>query len=127
LGYVNEEGYLWIMGRRNQRIITGGEKVFPAEVEAAILATKQVKDVVVLGLPDRYWGEMVVAVYVPHVPECSVSSLETILKTKLSPYKCPKAWFARAEIPRSPSGKVNYPQLRKQLEEERKESQGDRI
>ena len=127
LGYVNEEGYLWIMGRQNQRIITGGEKVFPAEVEAAILATKQVKDVVVLGLSDRYWGEMVVAVYVPHLPECSVSSLETTLKTKLSPYTCPKAWFARSEIPRSPSGKVNYTQLQKQLEEDRKESQGDRI
>ena len=126
LGYVNEEGYLWIMGRQNQRIITGGEKVFPAEVEAAILASKQVKDVVVLGLPDRYWGEIVVAVYVPHLPEFSLSSLETILKTKLSPYKCPKAWFTTLEIPRSPSGKVNYAQLQKQLEQDRKESQGDR-
>ncbi len=65
LGYLDPKGYLYITGRQSLMIITGGEKVFPPEVEAVILATKLVEDVCVLGLPDPYWGEIVAAVYVP--------------------------------------------------------------
>jgi len=65
LGYLDTQGYLSIIGRRSLMIVTGGEKVFPPEVEAVILATKLVQDICVLGLPDLYWGEIVAAFYVP--------------------------------------------------------------
>jgi O-succinylbenzoic acid--CoA ligase len=65
LGFFDKQGYLTIVGRRSHKIITGGENVFPAEIEAAIRSTQLVADVCVIGLPDQYWGQAVTAVYVP--------------------------------------------------------------
>ncbi len=125
LGFIDEQGNLQIVGRNSQKIITGGENVFPAEVEAAIMATGLVQDVCVIGLPDQVWGEVVTAIYVPveqafprgctnrfAVPEGIASTLQQALHHRLSKFKQPKRWLAIAQIPRNQQGKVNYPQLK---------------
>lgn len=111
LGYLDEWGNLHIVGHNSRKIITGGENVFPAEVEAAIWATGWVADVCVLGVPDFEWGEVVTAIYVPSQAAMTIQDLRTALPPKLSKYKCPKHWIAVSSIPRSENGKLNYEQL----------------
>jgi O-succinylbenzoic acid--CoA ligase len=113
LGFFDDKGYLNVVGRSSKKIITGGENVFPAEVEAAILATQLVADVCVIGLPDQYWGQVVTAVYVPCVLEVSTASLQAAIEDKLSKFKRPKYWVPLKRLPRNAQGKVNYEQLKK--------------
>jgi O-succinylbenzoic acid--CoA ligase len=113
LGYFNEDGYLYILGRRSQVIITGGEKVFPQEVESTLLETELFKDVVIMGLPDTYWGQIVVGVYVPKYPELSLGDIQRAMGNKLAKFKQPKYWIKLDSIPRNQQGKINYKQLRK--------------
>jgi o-succinylbenzoate---CoA ligase len=103
LGCLDAEGYLTIVGRDSEKIITGGENVFPAEVEAAIRNTGMVLDVCVVGIADGYWGEVVTAVYVPKSTDCS--GLAGMLG--LSRFKVPKFWVAVSSLPRNEGGKVN--------------------
>lgn len=116
LGFFDRQGYLSIAGRQSLQIITGGEKVFPPEVEAIILATKLVQDVCVLGLPDAYWGEVVAAFYVPANLEINSPVNQEIIQEAIAPhlakYKHPKLWFPVAELPRNAQGKINYQILR---------------
>jgi O-succinylbenzoic acid--CoA ligase len=111
LGYCDRQGYLHVIGRRSRKIITGGENVFPEEVEAAIRATQLVADVAVLGIRDRYWGQAVTAIYIPRSPEVSPAKLQAAIAGNLSQFKCPKHWLAVEQLPRNPQGKVNYSQL----------------
>lgn len=107
LGYFDEQGYLNIVGRNSDKIITGGENVFPAEVEAAILATGLVTDVCVLGISDCNWGQVVTAVYIPRNSEVSTATIKKALEDKLSKFKHPKYWVAVESLPRNSQGKVN--------------------
>jgi O-succinylbenzoic acid--CoA ligase len=111
LGFLDDRGYLHIVGRSSQKIITGGENVFPTEVEAAIQATQLVSDVCVMGIPDLQWGQAVTAVYVPHSETASTTLLQTALKDNLSKYKQPKYWVPVKRLPRNVQGKVDYEQL----------------
>jgi O-succinylbenzoic acid--CoA ligase len=106
LGYIDREGYLHIVGRNSQKIITGGENVFPQEVEAAILATQLVMDVCVIGLPDDYWGQIVTAIYISFREE--ISELSIASQLNLSKYKHPKHWIRVDHIPRNDRGKIDY-------------------
>ncbi|HEY9644347.1 MAG TPA: 2-succinylbenzoate--CoA ligase, partial [Coleofasciculaceae cyanobacterium] len=112
LGYLDAAGYLHIMGRNSRKIITGGENVFPDEVEAAIRATGLVADICVVGLPDRHWGEVITAVYVPHSSESHLTQVQGAiaakLSHKLSKFKQPKRWIAVERLPRNAQGKLNY-------------------
>lgn len=112
LGYLDPEGYLHILGRASDKIISGGENIFPAEVEAAIQATGLVQDVCVFGLADRTWGQIVVAAYVPRQPDLEPSVLQQALSPHLSRYKHPKGWISLSHLPRSPQGKLNREQLK---------------
>ena len=112
LGFFNEQGYLTIVGRHSNKIITGGENVFPAEVEAAILSTHLVSDVCVIGLPDRDWGQVVTAIYVPNSLNVSPACLQSSIKDKLSKFKRPKYWVAIETLPRNAQGKLNYEQIK---------------
>ncbi|MFB8789501.1 MAG: AMP-binding protein [Potamolinea sp.] len=94
LGFFDDQGYLNIVGRSSNKIITGGENVFPAEVEAAIQATQLVTDVCVTGLPDFHWGQIVTAVYVARSQAVSPAILQTAIEDKLTKYKRPKHWVA---------------------------------
>ena len=118
LGFFDHQGYLNIVGHRSQKIITGGENVFPAEVEATILATGLVIDVCVIGVADKYWGEVVTAVYVPNDLEMYVEKLLAATDGKLSKFKQPKYWIMVENLPRNYQGKVNL-ELLKELAIER--------
>ncbi|MCF2970305.1 2-succinylbenzoate--CoA ligase [Synechococcus sp. Nb3U1] len=116
-GYLDEQGSLHWLGRADDLILTGGEKVMAAEVEGEIRATGWVEDVCVLGVPDAEWGQQVIAIVVP--TEGMPSDLEDLkhrlkrhLSEQLSGYKCPKQWLCWDGIPRTPQGKVNRPHLR---------------
>jgi o-succinylbenzoate---CoA ligase len=112
LGEFDELGNLQIIGRESQKIISGGEKIFPEQVEAAILATGLVKDVCVLGIPDAEWGDRVVACYVGAVDPLV---LQIAVADRLAAFKRPKAWFVLPEIPRNRQGKIDRQRLRQQI------------
>lgn len=111
LGYLDRQGYLHLVGRNSQKIITGGENVFPAEVESAIYATGLVKDVCVIGMSDRLWGQVVTAIYVPTELKPDLNSIEQKLREQLARYKQPKNWIEVDAIPRNDRGKINYQKL----------------
>jgi o-succinylbenzoate---CoA ligase len=112
LGSFDANSYLTILGRTSSKIITGGENVFPIEVVDAIMLTGLVADVWVIGLPDRYWGQIVVAVYVANNIPVSGDILSQVIAGNISKYKIPKQWISVPQIPRNALGKV----LTKELE-----------
>jgi o-succinylbenzoate---CoA ligase len=103
IGYFDAQGSLHIVGRNSQKIISGGENLYPAEIEAAIRSTGLVEDVCVLGVADGDWGEIAVAFY---VSSQGVEVLEGAIATLLSRPKQPKRWVAVEAIPRTGQGKV---------------------
>lgn len=111
LGYFDNQGYLNIVGRSSSKIITGGENVFPAEVESAIRATQLVNDICVIGIPDKQWGQVVTAIYVPSHSSVATAALQAALEDKLSKFKRPKYWICIASLPRNSQGKLNHKQL----------------
>jgi o-succinylbenzoate---CoA ligase len=106
LGSIDERGYLTIIGRSSDKIISGGENVYPIEVVNAIIATGLVEDVWVIGVPDRYWGQIVTAIYVPKDLDLAVDVLKESIAGKISKYKLPKSWTQVDKIPRNALGKV---------------------
>jgi o-succinylbenzoate---CoA ligase len=110
LGEIDDQGHLQVLGRASQKIISGGEKIFPNEVEAVILATGLVADVCVIGWPDGDWGEKVVALYVPLDP-VDISVLKGAIADQLSKFKQPKNWLNVSEIPRNSQGKLERKML----------------
>jgi o-succinylbenzoate---CoA ligase len=103
IGYFDENNSLHIVGRNSQKIISGGENLYPAEIEAAIRSTGLVEDVCVIGVPDEDWGEIAVAFY---VSSRTVEELLGAIALLLSKPKQPKRWVAVGEIPRTGQGKV---------------------
>ena len=126
LGYVNELGDLHVVGRMSRKMITGGENVFPEEVEKAIWATSLVSDIYVTSLPDPTWGERVTALYVPADPQVSPGQLQAALQGKLSRYKQPKQWLAVEQLPRNAQGKLNSAQLQAILRDGQRPAFGNR-
>jgi o-succinylbenzoate---CoA ligase len=116
LGVFDPEGYLQIVGRSSHKIITGGENVFPIEVEAAIRASGLVKDVCVLGLSDVHWGEIIAAVYVPVHAGVTPLAIQESIQHTLSRYKHPKRWVSTSILPRNAQGKVSLEVVRKMLD-----------
>ncbi len=115
LGSFDADGYLTILSRTSGKIITGGENVFPIEVVDAIMVTGLVADAWVIGLPDRYWGQIVVAGYVENNLPISGEILTQAIAGKISKYKIPKYWVALDLIPRNLLGKVLIEALEKIL------------
>jgi O-succinylbenzoic acid--CoA ligase len=107
LGRIDEHGHLHVLGRRDAMIITGGKKVSPAEVEAALRASGEFADVAVIGVPDTEWGEAVVACYPSggRAPD-----LARALAALAGPLR-PKRFVAVADWPRNAQGKVNRAEL----------------
>jgi o-succinylbenzoate---CoA ligase len=114
MGYFDGKGYLHLLGRNSQKIITGGENVFPAEVEAVIYSTRLVQDICVVGIPDPKWGEAVTAIYVPltSANNLNLNLIKQQIKLQLANYKQPKHWLEVNSISRNDRGKVNYQQLK---------------
>ncbi|VXD21089.1 O-succinylbenzoic acid--CoA ligase [Planktothrix serta PCC 8927] len=107
LGYWDKQGYLTLVGRQSNKIITGGENVFPSEVEMVIRSTGLVEDICVIGKPDQYWGEIVVAVYVSGFKQVNLVDLKQAIIGKLSKFKHPKLWISLEQLPRNSQGKLN--------------------
>lgn len=110
VGYFDDQGYLNIIGRSSDKIITGGENIYPIEIEAAIRDTQMVMDICVIGIPDPHWGQALTAFYVPKA-DTSVTNLQTTLKEKLSKFKFPKHWISLTALPRNSQGKINRQHL----------------
>lgn len=112
-GYLDEEGYLYIHDRVKDMIISGGENVYPAEVENAIFSHPKVADVAVIGVPDPKWGEAVKACVVT-IPGAELSEAEVIAYARqhVAGYKCPKSVDFVPALPRNASGKVLRRELR---------------
>ncbi len=124
LGYFDDRDRLHIVGRNSNKIITGGENVFPAEVEAAIRATQLVNDVCVIGVNDSVWGQCVSAIYVPIDQTVTVEKLAIALSTRLVKFKQPKHWIKTNQIPRSAQGKINVDRLRQLVAQKIAETPG---
>jgi O-succinylbenzoic acid--CoA ligase len=109
LGRTDERGHLHVLGRRDAMIVTGGRKVNPAEVEAALRASGEFPDVAVIGLPDPEWGEVVVACY-----QSDGSREPNLVRAveALANHQRPKRFVAIAAWPRNAQGKVNRAALR---------------
>jgi fatty-acyl-CoA synthase len=112
--YMDEEGYLYIHDRVKEMIISGGENIYPAEVENAIFAHPKVADVAIIGIPDDRWGEAVKAVVVVQPGE-KLTAQEVIdfARDRIAHYKCPKSVDFIDALPRNPSGKILRRELRK--------------
>jgi acyl-CoA synthetase (AMP-forming)/AMP-acid ligase II len=114
VGYLDDEGYLFITGRKKDLIIRGGENISPGEIEDTLEGHPQVEEAAVIGVPDQEWGEVVKAIIVPKAGQKpDAGDLVTYAKSKLASYKAP-AYFAFVdELPRNPMGKVLKTELRK--------------
>jgi acyl-CoA synthetase (AMP-forming)/AMP-acid ligase II len=113
VGYLDADGYLFLVDRKKDMIISGGENIYSREVENAVLAHAAVVDCAVIGVPHPRWGECVKA-YVVCRPGMTVDE-ETLIahcKVLIASYKCPKVVELIAELPRVASGKINKVALR---------------
>jgi fatty-acyl-CoA synthase len=111
MGRMDEEGYLYIVDRKKDMIITGGMNVFPAEVEEIIRRHPKVKDVSVIGIPDEKWGEAVTACVVAD-GELSEDEIKTYCRGKLAKYAQPKSVVFREQLPKTIIGKIDKKALR---------------
>ncbi len=107
MGWLDEDGFLYMADRRVDMIVTGGVNVFPAEVEAALSGHPGVADVVVIGLRDSEWGRRVHAIVQRSDPSLDESAVVTFAKDRLAPYKVPKTVEFVDLIPRSEAMKFN--------------------
>ena len=117
LGYRDAEGYLYVVERRSDLIISGGENVYPAEVEAVLLAHPAVAEAGVVGTADSRWGQVPIAFLVPRagVPLPEEAELLSFCRGRLAAYKVPQRLIITAELPRTASGKLRRNELRARL------------
>jgi long-chain acyl-CoA synthetase len=108
IGVMDKKGYVYLMDRKNDMIITGGENVYPSEVENILLEYPAVMEVAVIGVPDERWGESVKAVVVLKKGE-SATAAEIIeyTKSRLTGYKCPKSVDFKDVLPKTAAGKIS--------------------
>jgi acyl-CoA synthetase (AMP-forming)/AMP-acid ligase II len=111
VGTIDADGYLTIIDRLKDVIITGGENVYPAEVEAVLAGHPQVADVAVIGIPDDRWGETVHAVVVAG-PGLDTGELAAWARGRLAGFKCPTGVTLASQLPRNATGKVLRSALR---------------
>jgi o-succinylbenzoate---CoA ligase len=112
IGYLDEDGYLYVLDRRDDLIISGGENVYPAEIESILLSHPDIVDAGVCGQPDAEWGQVPVAfVQVRSGSSVTAEALQSFLESRLARYKRPKAIYIVDALPRNSAGKL----LRREL------------
>ncbi len=120
LGYMDEDGYFYIVDRKKDMIIAGGFNIYPREIEEVLYENKKVQEVVVAGIPDPYRGETVKAYIVLKEGEnCSQEELDAFARKHLAAFKVPRIYEFRKELPKTAVGKI----LRRTLVDEEKEKQ----
>ena len=112
---IDEDGFILIKDRIKDMIISGGENIYPAELENVIIAHPAINEVAVIGLPDEKWGEIACAVVVGDEAQASEEAIISHCAEKLSRYKLPKKVVFIEAIPRNPAGKVLKRVLREQF------------
>ena len=114
---MDERGYVTVTGRLKNMIIRGGENIYPKEIEEALATHPAVDNAVVVGLPDKTWGESVAAVV--HLdttrPTPTSEELHDYLRARLAPHKTPKAWYVTGSLPVNAMGKLQKFRLRDQI------------
>ncbi|RJP27002.1 MAG: long-chain-fatty-acid--CoA ligase [Actinobacteria bacterium] len=116
LATVDEDGYIYIVDRKKDMIISGGENVYPAEVEKVLMEHPKIKDIAVIGMPDEKWGEAGHALILLENPDDPVTleEITSFCKGKLARYKIPKQVTYTEAIPRTLTGKILKKELRRQ-------------
>ncbi|MGY1694705.1 MULTISPECIES: class I adenylate-forming enzyme family protein [unclassified Geodermatophilus] len=114
IAVADDEGYVTIVDRAKDMIISGGVNIYPREVENALLTHPDVRDAAVVGRPDETWGERVSAFVVLTRPT-DVGVLETHARARLAGFKVPREWHVREELPRNAAGKLLKRELRQEL------------
>ncbi len=125
LGYMDEDGYIYVVDRKKDMIITGGENVYSAEVEQVLIKHPALDEVAVIGIPDKHWGEKVAA-FIVIKPGYSVTDEELIqfCREKLAGYKIPRLFERLEALPKAPTGKIMKGELRKKYWGGRQENVG---
>jgi acyl-CoA synthetase (AMP-forming)/AMP-acid ligase II len=114
VGLLGDDGYLYIVDRRRDMIVSGGYNIYPSEVENAIQSLAAVREVAVVGVPDDKWGEAVVAVVVAvKDSRLDAEAVKQACRDRLARYKVPKQVLFEDQLPKSPVGKI----LRRELKE----------
>jgi acyl-CoA synthetase (AMP-forming)/AMP-acid ligase II len=117
LGWLDEDGYLYVAGRKDDMIIRGGENIAPAEVESVLGAHPAVEEVAVVGLPDVEWGQRVGAFVVLRPgAEATAEALGEFCRQRLASFKKPEVIQFLPELPKNPMGKVLRRELRARAE-----------
>ncbi len=117
MGHWDEDGYLFVDGRRKEMIISGGENIYPAEIENVLIECRDIAEAAVLGRPDERWGEVVVAAVVPRDgADITRAQVLGLFEGRLARYKHPKDVVFLAEMPKSALGKVRREDLRSLIE-----------
>ncbi|RHW30744.1 o-succinylbenzoate--CoA ligase [Neobacillus notoginsengisoli] len=118
IGFLDEEGFLYVLDRRSDLIISGGENIYPAEIESVLLSHPGVKEAGVTGLPNSEWGQ-VPAAFVVLVEEAgpSADELRHYCQEKLAKYKVPREFYFAKELPRNASNKLLRRKLAELIEE----------
>jgi len=114
MGHLDAEGYLYVDGRRKEMIISGGENIYPAEIENLLVESPDIAEVSVVGSPDAHWGEVVVAVVAPrpgHHP--SESDVKALLEGRIARFKQPRKVLFVDELPKTALGKVRREAVRR--------------
>ena len=115
IGIIDDKGYLFIVDRLKDMIITGGENVYPREVEEILFTAPEVQECAVVGLPDKDWGEKVTAFIVLQKDrKIDVGELKAFLKERISAFKVPKTFLIVDELPKNTTGKILKREIRKQ-------------
>jgi fatty-acyl-CoA synthase len=112
---MDEEGYIWVVDRKKDMIISGGENIYCAEVENVLAAHPEIVEAAVIGRPHEKWGEVPVAVVAISGQLLSLQDLDEFLTQRLARYKHPKGLEIVEALPRNPSGKVLKTELRKKF------------
>jgi fatty-acyl-CoA synthase len=113
LGYFDEDGYLFVVGRKKDMVKSGGISIYPLEIESVLYSHPDVAEAAVIGVPDESWGEAVKAVVVARAESMlDAERLLAFCKERLSAYKVPKSVEFRASLPHTEIGKVNKVKLR---------------
>jgi len=116
IGFVDDNGYLYIVDRLKDMIITGGENVYSLEVEDVLYTHPGVHECAVIGLPDNQWGERVTACIIAKPGKTiDEGQVKAYLKSRLSPFKVPKEYRVLEDLPRSAAGKILKRKLREML------------
>lgn len=116
IGILDKDGYLFIVDRLKDMVITGGENVYPREVEEILYTTPEVQECAVIGLPDCEYGEKVTAYIVLNKGhELDPAGIKQYLKQHLAGYKVPKEYIAIEELPKSAAGKILKKELKQRL------------